>query len=384
MVITRSLWIRYYICYSLRPVLLRRVKLALIRILAPLPGIGVDIRQVTWLREGTFTNSAEVPEMDALNMLNANFDVLNRKLDEMNMNATGLGDSTFDWWGGDYQSTESQSFVQDFEDEQMTYFNQIPTGNLYPSDYDLEWTDQPDFYWSDQHEQNNNFLQAINSSDFQQWNYDQSIPNPTQSQISSLELMVENLIIAQKQQQDSFFLTLQQLTSKVDQLALHSEMLEKKIAQQDDFLGQPNLNSNEFCEAITLRNEIQVEDQQDNNGQVLEKVADKTDAPVENELINQSQEAEKEELKTYKLSSVILSEEKAHQVDPSTFPPTIRYVPLKPNSLHHVINVVTIKDIGVERINKVRLYGAVKGYIIDNLTALINFSTIEFDIITND
>ncbi|KAL6000497.1 hypothetical protein ACLOJK_024196 [Asimina triloba] len=68
----------------------RRVKLALIRFLAPLPGIGVDIRQVTWLKEGTFTNSAEVPEMDALNMLNANFDILNRKLDEMNMNATGL------------------------------------------------------------------------------------------------------------------------------------------------------------------------------------------------------------------------------------------------------------------------------------------------------
>ncbi|KAL6008960.1 hypothetical protein ACLOJK_022187 [Asimina triloba] len=263
-----------------------------------------------WLKEGTFTNSAEVHEMDALNMLNANFDVLNRKLDEMNMNAAGLGDSTYDWCGGDYHCAKSQSFVQDFEDDQMTYFNLMPT-----------------------------------------------------------ELMVENLIIAQKQQQDSFFLTLQQLTSKVDQLALHSEMLENIIAQQDDFLGQPKLNSNEFCEAITLRNETQVEDQQDNNGQVLEKVADKTDAPAENELINQSEETEKEELKTYKLPSVILSEEKAHQVDPSTFPPTIRYVPLKPNSLHHVINVVTIKDIGVERINKVRLYGAVKGYIIDNRTA---------------
>ncbi|KAL5999041.1 hypothetical protein ACLOJK_009991 [Asimina triloba] len=135
--------------------------------------------------------------------------------------------------------------------------------------------------------------------------------------------------------------------------------------------------------AITLRNETQMEDQQDNNGQVLEKVADKTDAPAENELINQSKEAEKEELKTYKLPSVILNEEKAHQVDPSTFPRTIRYVPLEPNSLYHVINVVTINDIGVERINKVRLYGAVKGYIIDNLTALINFGTIEFDIITN-
>ncbi|KAL5989050.1 hypothetical protein ACLOJK_027152 [Asimina triloba] len=268
--------------------------------------------------------------MDALNMLNANFDVLNRKLDEMNMNAAGLGDSTYDWCGGDYQSAESQSFVQDFEDEQMTYFNQMPTGNLYPSDYDLEWTDQPDFYWSDQHDQKNNFLQAINSSDFRQWNYDQSIPNPTQSQISSLELMVENLIVAQKQQQDSFFLTLQQLTSKVDQLALHSEMLENIIAQQDDFLGQPELNSNEFCEAITLRNETQMKDQQDNNGQVLEKVADKIDAPAENELINQSEDAEKEELKTYKLPSMILSEEKAHQVDPSTFPSAIRYVPLEP------------------------------------------------------
>ncbi|KAL6000173.1 hypothetical protein ACLOJK_034851 [Asimina triloba] len=219
-----------------------------------------------WLKEGTFTNSAEVLEMDALNMLNANFDVLNRKLGEMNMNATGLGNSTYDWWGGDYHSAESQSFVQDFEDD---------------------------------------------------------------------------------------------------------EMLENIIDQQDDFLSQPKLNSNEFCEAITLRNETQMEDQQDNNGQVLEKVADKTDALAENELINQSEEAEKEELKTYKLPSVILSEEKAHQVDPSTFPPTIRYVPLEPNSLHHVINVVTINDIGVERINKVRLYGAVKGYIIENLTVIV-------------
>ncbi|KAL5997456.1 hypothetical protein ACLOJK_008386 [Asimina triloba] len=90
-------------------------------------------------------------------------------------------------------------------------------------------------------------------------------------------------------------------------------MLENIIAQQDDFLSQPELNSNEFCKAITLRNETQMEDQQDNNGQVLEKVADETDTPAENELINQSEEAEKEELKTYKLSSVILSEEKAHQ-----------------------------------------------------------------------
>ncbi|KAL6002515.1 hypothetical protein ACLOJK_034448 [Asimina triloba] len=303
---------------------------------------------------GTFTNSAEVPDMDALNMLNANFDILNRKLDEMNMNAVGLGDSTYDWWGGDYQSTENQSFVQDFEDVQMTYFNQMPT--------------------------------AINSSDFQQWNDDQSIPNPPQPQKSNLELMIENLVIAQKQQQDALLLeqmkqdeAIQQLTSKVDQLALHSEMLENIIAQ----LSQPELNSNEFCEAITLRNETQMEDQQDNNDQVLEKVADKTDAPAENELINQSEEAEKEELKTYKLPSVILSEEKAHQVDPSTFPPTIRYVPLESNSLYHVNNVVTINDIGVERINKVRFYGALKGYLIDNLTALINFGTIEFDIITN-
>ncbi|KAL6002525.1 hypothetical protein ACLOJK_034458 [Asimina triloba] len=141
-------------------------------------------------------------------MLNANFDVLNRKLDEMNMNAADLSDSTYDWWVGDYQSGESQSFVQDFEDEQMTYFNQMPA----------------------------------------------------------------------------------------DQLALHSEMLENIIARQDDFLIQPKLNPNVLCEAVTLRNKTQVEDQQDNNGQVLEKkVVDEIDALAENELLDQSEEAEKEE-----------------------------------------------------------------------------------------
>ncbi|KAL5996708.1 hypothetical protein ACLOJK_007628 [Asimina triloba] len=192
--------------------------------------------------------------MDALNMLNANFDILNRKLDEMNMNAAGLGDSTYDWWGGDYQSTESQSFVQDFEDEQMTYFNQMPT---------------------------------------EQMKQDEAI---------------------------------QQLTSKVDQLALHSEMLENIIAQ----LSQPELNSNEFCEAITLRNETQMEDRQDNNDQVLEKVADETDAPAENELVDQSEESEKEEPKKESVEpceppSFIQNGEKAHQVEILTFPPTIRY-----------------------------------------------------------
>ncbi|KAL5984587.1 hypothetical protein ACLOJK_041952 [Asimina triloba] len=169
--------------------------------------------------------------MDALNMLNANFDVLNRKLDEMNMNAAGLGDSTYDWWGGDYQSAEAQKQQQD-------------------------------------------------------------------------------ALLSEQMKQDE---AIQQLTSKVNQLALHSEMLENIIAQQDDFLSQPEVNFNKFCVTITLRNETQVEDQQDNNGQVLKKVAVETDARAENELINQSEEAEKEELKTYKLPSIILSEEKAHQ-----------------------------------------------------------------------
>ncbi|KAL6013574.1 hypothetical protein ACLOJK_004072, partial [Asimina triloba] len=39
-----------------------------------------------WLNERAFTRSADVSEMYALDMLDANFDVLNRKLDEMNMN----------------------------------------------------------------------------------------------------------------------------------------------------------------------------------------------------------------------------------------------------------------------------------------------------------
>ncbi|KAL6008980.1 hypothetical protein ACLOJK_022207 [Asimina triloba] len=207
------------------------------------------------------------------------------KLDEMNMNATCLGNSTYDWWGGDYQSVESQSFVQNFEDKQMTYFNQMPTAQKQQQD----------------------------------------------------------ALLSEKMKQDE---ALQQLTSKVNQLALHSEMLENIITQQYDFLSQPELNSNEFCETITLRNETQVEDQQDNNGQVLEKVADEIDAPTKNELFNQSEEAEKEEPKKKSAEpceppSFIQNEEKTHQV-----------FPLEPNSLYHVINVVTINDIGVERINK--------------------------------
>ncbi|KAL6002451.1 hypothetical protein ACLOJK_034383 [Asimina triloba] len=175
--------------------------------------------KLDWLNKGAFTNSAEVLEMDSLNMLNANVDVLNRKLDEMNMNAAGHGDSTYDWWVGDYQSAETQKQQQEaFLSEQM--------------------------------------------------------------------------------KQDE---AIQQLTSKL-----------------------PELNPNELCEAITFRNETQVEDQQDNNGQVLEKkVVDETDAPAENELLDQLEEAEKEELKTYKLPSLIHSEEKAHQGSITTTTETV-------------------------------------------------------------
>ena len=61
---------------------------------------------------------------------------------------------------------------------------------------------------------------------------------------------------------------IKELTSKVDNLAIHNKMLETQIAQQagssqrqlGKFPGQPEINPNEHCKAVSLRSGKKLED----------------------------------------------------------------------------------------------------------------------------
>lgn len=90
---------------------------------------------------------------------------------------------------------------------------------------------------------------------------------PPHIQKSKLEFLLENFVETQTKQNEEFRQhsqavseEIKELTSKVDNLAIHSNMLETQISQQacsssrphGRFPGQPEVNPNEHCNAITI------------------------------------------------------------------------------------------------------------------------------------
>ncbi|KAJ9170187.1 hypothetical protein P3X46_018314 [Hevea brasiliensis] len=101
---------------------------------------------------------AGVLEVDALSMINAQFDQLTRKLEKMQANAVGTNSQLEDSYGGGYMSSEYSNFNEP-SSEQMNYvnnggkFNQRQPNNPYSNTYNPGWRNHPNFSWSNQQNQ---------------------------------------------------------------------------------------------------------------------------------------------------------------------------------------------------------------------------------------
>ncbi|KAJ9168341.1 hypothetical protein P3X46_019881 [Hevea brasiliensis] len=118
---------------------------------------GVAYHNYEWSNErGNAKRTAGVLEVDALSMINAQFDQLTRRLDKMQANAVGMNSQHEDSYGGGY--SEYNSFNEP-STEQVDYvnnggnFNQRQPNNPYSNTYNLGWRNHPNFSWSNQQNQ---------------------------------------------------------------------------------------------------------------------------------------------------------------------------------------------------------------------------------------
>ncbi|KAJ9168748.1 hypothetical protein P3X46_020240 [Hevea brasiliensis] len=91
-----------------------------------------------------------VLEVDALSMINAQFDQLTRKLEKMQANAVGTNSQLEDSYGGGNMNSECNNFNEP-SSEQMNYvnnggnFNQRLSNNPYSNTYNPGWRNHPNF-----------------------------------------------------------------------------------------------------------------------------------------------------------------------------------------------------------------------------------------------
>ncbi|KAJ9175424.1 hypothetical protein P3X46_013981 [Hevea brasiliensis] len=112
-----------------------------------------------WSNErGNARRTAGVLEVDALSMINAQFDQLIKKLERMIANIVGTNSQHEESYGGGYMSLEHNNFnVPSLE--QMNYvnnrgnFNQRQPNNPYSNTYNPGWRNHPNLSWSDQQNQ---------------------------------------------------------------------------------------------------------------------------------------------------------------------------------------------------------------------------------------
>ncbi|KAJ9177056.1 hypothetical protein P3X46_012309 [Hevea brasiliensis] len=107
-----------------------------------------------WSNErGNAKRTAGVLEVDAVSMINAEFDKLTSRLDKMQANTVRMNSQHEDNYGGGY--SEYNSFNKP-STEQMNYvnnggnFNQRQPNNPYSNTYNPRWRNNPNFSWSNQ------------------------------------------------------------------------------------------------------------------------------------------------------------------------------------------------------------------------------------------
>ncbi|KAJ9182762.1 hypothetical protein P3X46_006719 [Hevea brasiliensis] len=238
-------------------------------------------------------------ELDAMNMINAKFDALTRKMDKLSMkvdsSAGGSSNSVEVGAANVNCAADFSALNQDFSSEQVDYvgnYNQRPGGNSFSATYDPAWRNHPNFSWGGRQGQNQNFQQPSGYQQHQNFQQNRGPPPgiskpqnapapplPQQAQpdkTARLEAMIETLLVSHQSQQEM----ISQLASKVDQMATHNKMLENQIAQQASsssnkafgkLPSQPE-NSREHCKAITLR-----------SGKILENGDKKIEEKIEEE-----------------------------------------------------------------------------------------------------
>ncbi|KAJ9145933.1 hypothetical protein P3X46_028260 [Hevea brasiliensis] len=105
-------------------------------------------------------------ELDAMNMINAKFDALTKKMDKLSMkvdSSAGGSSNTLEIGAANVNcAADFSALNQDFSSEQVDYvgnYNQRPGGNPFSTTYDPAWRNHPNFSWGGRQGQNQNFQQ---------------------------------------------------------------------------------------------------------------------------------------------------------------------------------------------------------------------------------
>jgi len=103
-------------------------------------------------------------ELDAMNMINAKFDALTRKMDKLSMkvdsSAGGFSNSLEVGAANVNCAADFSALNQDFSSEQVDYvgnYNQRSGGNPFSATYDPAWRNHPNFSWGGRQGQHQNF-----------------------------------------------------------------------------------------------------------------------------------------------------------------------------------------------------------------------------------
>ncbi|KAJ9141055.1 hypothetical protein P3X46_031636 [Hevea brasiliensis] len=107
-------------------------------------------------------------ELDAMNMINAKFDALTRKMDKLSMkidsSAGGSSNSVEVKAANVNCAADFSALSQDFSSEQVDYvgnYNQRPGGNPFSATYDPAWRNHPNFSWGGRQGKHQNFQQPF-------------------------------------------------------------------------------------------------------------------------------------------------------------------------------------------------------------------------------
>ncbi|KAL5979616.1 hypothetical protein ACLOJK_019525 [Asimina triloba] len=223
----------------------------------------------------------------------------------------------------------------------MKQYNYPQQNDVYSNTYNPDRWDYPHFLGSN----DQNIQWPTNLPDSPQ-------PMQQSENESSLEEIMAQYIQTQTVSLKNLETLMGQMTNTLAQLCIQPESFPSNTE------SNPRHDDRAQCPSVTIVSEIQPEPQTQN---VDELVTFSSSSPDPNPMMSSPS--------LFKQPLFSLSEEKAPQVEISTFPPKIRYVSLKPNFSYQEIIIGTTNDIGVEEKTKnVRLHETNYGYIMNNLT----------------
>ncbi|KAL6009425.1 hypothetical protein ACLOJK_022654, partial [Asimina triloba] len=223
----------------------------------------------------------------------------------------------------------------------MEQYNYSQQEDMYSNTYNPDRRDYPNFLGHN--DQNTQWPSNLSDS-----------PQPMQQSEneSSLEELMAQYIQTQTVSLKNLETLMGQMTNTLAQLCIQPESFPSNTE------SNPRHDDRAQCPSMIKISEVQPEPQTQN---VDELVTFSSSSPDPNPMMPTPS--------LFKQSSFNHSEEKAPQVEISTFPPKIRYVPPELNSSYQEMIIATTNDIGVdEKTKNVRLHETNHGYIMSNLT----------------